>query len=86
MSTFQKALNDWLGDPANTQAALADAIGTKQASISRYADGKRFPDAATARRIDEFTGGRVPFNTWQADFLSRAGLDSSFANERGQAA
>jgi hypothetical protein len=77
MDTFQQALVDWLKDPTHTQAALAAAIGKTQVSVHRYRSGGRFPDAETARRIDSHTHGEVPFSSWHADFLARAGLNSS---------
>lgn len=74
MSRFQTALAAWLQNADHTQHALASAIGKNQAAISKYLNGVRFPDSATARAIDAHTGGAVPFEAWQSDFLARAGL------------
>lgn len=74
MSTFQQSLAEWLSVEGNAQAALAEAIGKSQAAVSRYARGERFPDADTARQIDQHTSGLVPFACWQREFLTRSGL------------
>jgi len=42
--------------------------------VTRYANGKRFPDADTARAIDDATDGAVPFDAWRAEFERRSGL------------
>jgi len=75
MSTFQNALSAWLRSEGNTQTDLGAAIGKSQAAVHRYASGDRFPDATTARAIEQHTNGDVPFHLWQADFLARAGID-----------
>lgn len=74
MQTYAAALDAYLKRPTKTQQSLADAIGKKQPTVHRYCEGNRFPDADTARRIDEATGGEVPFSLWQAEFLSRSGI------------
>lgn len=74
MHTFANALAIYLGRDAKAEAALAAKVNRSQASINRYRNGKRFPDAETARAIDEHTGGEVPFTAWQSDFFARAGL------------
>lgn len=72
--TYKDALSAYLSKPGSTESALAEAIGCKQPTINRYRKGERFPDAQTARMIDERTGGEVPFAIWQSEFLARAGL------------
>lgn len=72
--TYKDALSAYLEKPGSTETALAEAIGRKQPTINRYRKGERFPDAQTARLIDERTGGEVPFSVWQAEFLNRSGL------------
>lgn len=74
MDTFQKALSAYLAKDENAECALAQGIGRSQAAVNRYRHGKRFPDADTARLIDEKTNGDVPFAFWQADFLARSGI------------
>lgn len=74
MDTFQAALDAYLASHEGGESAFAAAIGTTQASVNRYRNSKRFPDAETARRIDKVTRGKVPFSTWQADFLARSGI------------
>ena len=77
MDPFQTALAEWLGRDGNTQASLGDKIGKSQVAVLRYAKGDRFPDADTARQIAEATGGAVPFDNWQSDFMAKAGLDAA---------
>lgn len=64
----------YLKEGENDEARLAVQINRSQAAVNRYRNGKRFPDAETARLIDAATGGAVPFSAWQADFMARAGL------------
>lgn len=79
MDTFQKALATYLKRDENAECALASKVGKSQAAINRYRNGKRFPDAETARLIDEQTEGEVPFAAWQADFLTRSGIQQADA-------
>jgi transcriptional regulator with XRE-family HTH domain len=74
MSTYRSALAAYLDRPNCTETVLADAIGKTQPTVNRYRNGERFPDADTARLIDQHTGGEVSFVLWQAEFLSRSGL------------
>lgn len=74
VSRYSETLAAYLGDPENTQVALASAIGKTQAAVARYANGKRFPDADTAREIDRATGGAVPFGIWRNEAAARLGL------------
>jgi transcriptional regulator with XRE-family HTH domain len=71
--TYQQTLSAYLATTGTAQAELAAAIGKTQGSVSRYANG-RFPDADTARLIDKHTGGQVPFEVWQREYLSNAGI------------
>lgn len=73
MSNYAPALRAYLSLGV-THADLAAKISKTQASVTRYASGDRFPDADTARQIDEATGGAVPFALWQADFMARSGI------------
>lgn len=75
MNIYAKALEAYLKLPdALNQNDLAEKAGCTQAAISRYATGKRFPDAATAQGISEATADRVPFSTWRQVAAERAGL------------
>lgn len=65
---------DFLAKEENTESALAAKVGRTQAAINRYRRGVRFPDAETARAIEQHTAGAVPFDVWQAEFLSRSGI------------
>lgn len=77
MSTYQEALSDFLKMEENAENALASKIGRSQAAVNRYRNGRRFPDAETARAIDEHTAGAVSFEIWQAEFMTRSGLGKS---------
>jgi transcriptional regulator with XRE-family HTH domain len=74
MNTYATLLDGYLGRPENSEAELAVRLGKPQPTINRYRNGRRFPDAETARLIDAATGGEVSFDVWQAVFLARAGL------------
>lgn len=74
MSTYQSVLDAYLKCEENAEKALALKVGRSQAAINRYRNGKRFPDADTARLIEQHTAGQVSFAAWQADFLARAGI------------
>lgn len=77
MTSYSDTLKAYLAD--KRQADFADAIGTTQASVNRYVNKVRFPEADIARRIDEATGGEVSFAIWQAEFLQRAGIEGRAA-------
>ena len=77
MSTYRNALSAYLSLPDNDESGLAAAVGCTQATINRYRHGKRFPDSVTARAIDSATGGAVPFDLWQTEFMQRSGLDAA---------
>lgn len=74
MSTYRAHLEEFLAKPENTEKDLAEAIGKEQPTVNRYRQGKRFPDADTARDIERATKGAVPFAAWQREFLERAGI------------
>lgn len=65
MDDYRKALSAYLEPKERTQEALAGKIDRSQAAVNRYANGERFPDAETARRIHDATDGEVPFEVWQ---------------------
>lgn len=77
MSTYKDSLAAFLNKDENTESALAGEIGRTQAAVNRYRNGERFPDAETARLIDEKTKGEVPFDVWRAEFMARSGLDAA---------
>lgn len=72
--SYQHTLASFLSREENAEKGLAEKVGRSQAAINRYRNGKRFPDADTARLIDQHTDGEVPFAVWQADFMARSGL------------
>lgn len=77
MSTYAASLDAFLKRPENKEIELAERIGKTQPAVNRYRNGERFPDADTARLIDSATVGEVPFAVWQAEFLTRSGLDAA---------
>lgn len=74
MSSYNALLDAYLSRDGNTEKALADAVNKTQPAIHRYRKGERFPDADTARQIDQITAGEVPFGTWHSEFLAKSGL------------
>lgn len=60
-------LAEYLDTTGTTATALAEAIGKTQAAVSRYANGKRFPDKETILRIEAATGKRVSAIDWYAE-------------------
>lgn len=72
--TYKDALADFLSREEITESALAAKVGKSQVAIHRYKRGDRFPDAATARQIEQVSAGAVPFAVWQQEFLARSGL------------
>lgn len=80
MNTFQSALAAYLAKDENAECVLAEKVGRSQAAINRYRNGKRFPDAVTARAIHDQTDGEVPFAAWQEDFLARSGVSTPTAS------
>ena len=74
MNPYASSLAAYLKPEDRAQGVLADAIGKTQASVSRYANGERFPDARTALAIEKATGGLVPFVLWQSVAARRIGI------------
>lgn len=74
MSAYATALKHYLDRPEVKQEDLATAINRSQPAVFRYANGQRFPDSETAKKIDEATGGIVPFKLWQSVAMQRLGL------------
>lgn len=74
MTSYQAVLSAYLAKPENDESALAALVGKSQAAINRYRNGRRFPDAQTARLIDQSTNGEVPFSAWQDEFFARSGI------------
>lgn len=74
MNAYQTALQHFLSRPGVKQEDIAAKIKKSQPALNRYARGKRFPDADTARLIEEATGGVVPFALWQSITLAKMGI------------
>ncbi|MEW4469031.1 helix-turn-helix transcriptional regulator [Parasphingorhabdus sp. JC815] len=72
--TYSDTLKAYLSKEDVTQAVFAEMIKKKQATVNRYVAGVRFPDADTARDIENATNGGVPFAVWQTEFLQRSGV------------
>lgn len=77
MDAYATALKHYLETPEVKQETLATAVKRTQPAIWRYANGKRFPDAATARLIDEATTGIVSFALWQSVAMKRLGISEA---------
>jgi len=75
METYSDKLRSALGSGLS-QEKLATRINRSQAAVSRYAAAIRFPDAETARLIDEATDSAVPFALWQAEAMRRLGIEA----------
>jgi hypothetical protein len=74
MNIYASLLDGYLKRAENSETALADKLDKPQPTINRYRNGRRFPDAETARLIETATDGEVSFEVWQSVFLARAGL------------
>ena len=59
-------LKEYLALNKITQAEFAEAIGVKQATVSRLAEGKLGPKPITAIEIERQTRGAVPALSWPA--------------------
>lgn len=77
MDAYATALKHYLDTPEVKQETLAAAIGKSQPAVFRYANGQRFPDAETARKIDTATGGIVSFALWQSVAMKRLGISEA---------
>lgn len=71
---YGEALAAFLQSKSISQADFARQIGSSQPMVCHYAQGRKLPRKAGARRIDEATEGQVPFNLWQIVALDRAGI------------
>lgn len=76
MTRYSEILKAYFASSEDTEIALAQRVSTSQVSINRYRNGHRFPNVEMARAIHRETSGAVPFDVWQAEFLTRAGLDA----------
>lgn len=77
MNAYQSALQAFLKKDGVRQVDIAAKIGKPQPTLNRYARGKRFPDADTARAIDSATDGAVPFALWQSVKLAELGIEAA---------
>ena len=74
MNAYQRALSHFLDRPDVKQDDVAAKAGISQAAVNRYAHGKRFPNAARAKMIEEATGGAVSFELWQGVAAEKFGI------------
>lgn len=74
MNPYQTALARFLDNPDVKQEDIAGKVGVSQAAINRYARGKRFPNAETAKEIERATGGCVAFALWQSVAAEKFGI------------
>ncbi|WP_420140171.1 helix-turn-helix domain-containing protein [Sphingomonas sp.] len=73
MNSYQSALARHV-ELSGGQTAAAEKLGIRQATLSRYIAGRRWPGSVMARLIDDKSGGQVPFAIWQAESLKRYGI------------
>lgn len=71
---YSEALAAFLKSSGLSQANFASQVGSSQPTICHYANGVKLPRKRVARRIDEVTGGKVPFNLWQIVAIERADI------------
>lgn len=81
MDAYPKALAAYLAGNVR-QDDFAKAVGCTQAAISRYKGGQRFPDASTARAIEQASRGAVPFALWEREALKRLGVSTRPTEEK----
>lgn len=77
MNAYQTALRRFLDRPEIKQEEVAGKIKRSQPALNRYANGRRFPDADTARLIDSASAGAVPFELWQSVAMERLGISEA---------
>ena len=58
------SLTRYLKENDLTQAAFAERVGLRQATVSKVCAGKVGVSLATALRIERATGGAVPVSVW----------------------
>lgn len=71
---YSEALAAFLKSSGLSQAKFAGQVGSSQPTICHYAQGVKLPRKAVAKRIDEATAGKVPFNLWQIVAVERADI------------
>jgi predicted transcriptional regulator len=78
MNAYAEAIDRYLRETDDNQFDLAQRAGITQASISRYKGSgntpPRLPARDIAKRIDEATGGKVPFTLWAGEAAKQIGL------------
>jgi transcriptional regulator with XRE-family HTH domain len=60
----RELLKAWLAAAGRTQKDFATAIGVTASAMSYYLSGRNIPLRAVRRRIEDETGGQVPFGAW----------------------
>lgn len=71
-------LNDWLAQEKLSPTEFGRRIGKPQATIQRYASGKRIPEPEIMAQIVEATGGAVTPNDFYG-YSPPASLDEDTA-------
>lgn len=70
-------LDDFLkAEPKLSHAAFGQKIGVSQATVTRYANGKRKPSLAMALKIEEVTRRKVKVSDWLSDAAEREGASA----------
>lgn len=57
-------LEKYLENSPLSEAAFAELIGVKQATVNRYVNGKRFPSPVMIQRIEKASKGKVKVMDW----------------------
>jgi len=76
MNKYSKAIAGYLAKSDITQIAFAVSINKSAVAVHRYVQGHRFPDAKTAKAISKATGGKIPFEAWEAVAKQRMGISA----------
>jgi hypothetical protein len=78
MNAYAEAIDRYLRETDDNQFDLAQRAEITQASISRYKGSAntppRLPPRDIAKRIDEATKGKVPFELWAGEAAKQIGL------------
>ena len=89
-------LKSWRESRSLSQTALAGDVGVGQSALAEWEAGRRRPELPHAIRLEEMTGGEVPFEAWGypaevivamgAVVRRRAAVDAARASQATQVA
>lgn len=60
-------LKNWLKNSGISYKIFAINIGIDQTTVYRWLNGERKPSMKTAKRIEEYTKGKVRMQSWLKD-------------------